>query len=153
VVGYRTITDARVAAHTEAQVVSSGKLVMPVSAGLAAAGVGVPLGSLLDPGLARSVGHTDDQQMLFVAQGEQIIAVQYRKICFKWFSSKTADKATLAKKTQWERYDRRRYLHSDGDDMVEVDLEDDLALEGERQKYMVGSEIIFSAQIHDDEED
>lgn len=154
VVGYRTITDARVTAHTGAQVVSGGKLVMPVSAGFAAAGVVVPLGSLVDPGLAGSVGHTDDQQRLFVAQGEQIITVQYRKVCFKWFSSKTADKATLAKKTQWERYDRPRYLHSDGDDMVEVDLEDDLALEGEREKYIVGSEeIIFSAQIHNDEED
>jgi hypothetical protein len=153
VVGYRTITDARIAARTGAQDLSGGKLVMPVSAGLAAAGIVVPLGSLVDPGLAGSVGHTDDQQKFFVAQGEQIIAVQYRKVCFKWFSSKTADKAALAKKTQWERYDRRRYLHSDGDNMVEVDLEDDLTLEGEREKHMVGSDIIFSAQIHDGEED
>lgn len=61
-VGYRTITDARIAARTGAQDLSGGKLVMPVSAGLAAAGVTlvVPLGSLVDPSLAGSVGHTDD---------------------------------------------------------------------------------------------
>jgi hypothetical protein len=148
VVGYHTIIDARVAAHV-GQLVSGGKLVMPVSAVLAATGV-----KLADPGLASSGGHTEDQQRQFVAQGEQIIAVQYRKVCFKWFSSKTADKATLAKKTRWERYDRPRYLHGDGEDRVEVDLEDDLALEGDREKYTIESgEILFSALDLDGEEE
>ncbi|QKX53214.1 uncharacterized protein TRUGW13939_00290 [Talaromyces rugulosus] len=150
VVGYRTINDAYVATRTGAQVGMGGKLVMPVSAGLTAAGVVVPLGSIFDPGLTGSVGYTDEQQRLFVSQGEQIIAVQYRKVSFKWFASKTADRATLAKKTQWEQYDRPRYLHSDGIDRVEVDLEDDLAFEGEREKHSIGSEeIIFSAQIQE----
>ncbi len=84
VVGYRTIIDARVAAHTGGQLVSGGKLVMPVSAALAATGVVVPIGNLADPGLASSGGRMEDQQRQFVAQGEQIIAVQYRKVCFRW---------------------------------------------------------------------
>ena len=120
-VGYHTIMDARVAAQAGGQITSGGKLVMPISAALAATGVVVPIGNLADPGLAASGGRTEDHQRQFVARGEQIIAVQYRKVCFKWFSSKNADKATLAKRTQWERYDRPRYLKSDGEDMVEVD--------------------------------
>jgi hypothetical protein len=152
VVGYRTITDAHVEARSGAQVMSDGKLVMPISTGLTAAGTVVPLGNLVDAGIAGSAGYSDDQQRFFVAQGEQIVAVQYRKVGFKWFASKTADKAMLAKKAHWERYDRPRYFQSDGIDMVEVDLEDDLALEDQCEKYTIGSEEIISlVQIHNDE--
>ena len=60
----------------------------------------------------------------------------------------------LAKKTQWERYNRPRYLHSNREDRVEVDLEDNLALEGDRKKYTTESgEIIFSALGLDGEEE
>jgi len=80
--------------------------------------------------------------------------VQYPKVCFRWFSSKTADKAMLAKKTQWERYDRPRYLHGGGEDRVEVDLEDNLELEGDREKYTTDSgEILFSAPDLDSKEE
>jgi hypothetical protein len=65
---------------------------------LVATGVVVPFSSLADPGLAGSGGHTEDQQRQFMAQGEQVIAVQHRKVSFKPFSSKTADEARLAKK-------------------------------------------------------
>ena len=58
----------------------------------------------------------------------------------------------LAKKTKWERYDRPRYLHGDGEDRV--DLEDNLALEGDREKYTIESrEIFFSALDLNDEEE
>lgn len=85
------------------------------------------------------------QQRQFVAQGEQIIAVQYRKVRFRLFSSKSVHKATLGKETRWERY--TRYLQSDGEDMVEVELEYYLPLEGVRAKCTVGSgEILFSTR-------
>ena len=154
VVGYHTTIDARVVAYAGQQLVLGGKLVMPISAALAPTGAVVPIGMLADPGLASSGGRMEDQQRQFVAQGEQIIAVQYRKVCFRWFSSKTADKAMLAKKTQWERYDQPRYLYGDGEDRVEVDLEDNLVLEGDREKYTTESgEIFFSAPGLDGEEE
>ncbi len=60
----------------------------------------------------------------------------------------------LAKKTQWEKYNRPRYLHGDGEDRVEVDLKDNLALEGDREKYIIESgEIFFSAPDLDGEEE
>lgn len=58
------------------------------------------------------------------------------------------DKAMLAKKMQWEIYDRPRHLHGDGEDRVKVDLEDNLALEGDHEKYTTESrEILFQLQI------
>jgi len=152
VVGYHTILDARITEQSGEQTDSSGKVVLPISAAMAAmaaTGVVVPFGNIADPGLAGASGRTEDQQRQFVARGERIIAVQYRKLRFRWFSSKNVvDKVTLAKETQWKRYDRPRYLQSDGADMVEVELDDDLALEGSCEKYTAESgEIIFS--VHD----
>jgi hypothetical protein len=149
VVGYHTILDARITEQSREQRDSGGKVVLPISAAMVATGVVVPFGNIADPGLAGASGRTEDQQRQFVARGERIIAVQYRKLRFRWFSSKNVvDKATLAKETQWKRYDRPRYLQSDGEDMVEVELDDDLALESDCEKYTAESgEIIFS--VHD----
>ena len=53
---------------------------------------------------------------------------------------------TLAKKTWWERYDRPRYLQSEIEDMIEVELEDEIALEGDRDECAIGSgEFLVSA--------
>lgn len=150
VVGYHTILDARIAEQSGEQRDSGGKVVVPISAAMAAmaaAGIVVPFGNIADLGLAGASGRMEDQQRQFVARGERIIAVQYRKLRFKWFSSKNVvDKASLAKETQWKRYDRPRYFQSDGDDMVEVELDDDLALEGDCEKFTAESgEIIISA--------
>ncbi len=63
VVGYHTIMDARVAAQARGQVTSDGKLVMPISAALAATGVVVPIGTLADPGLTGSVSWIRPQRV------------------------------------------------------------------------------------------
>jgi len=60
VIGYHTIIDARVAAYTGGQLVSGGKLAMPVSVALAATGIVVPIGKPADPGLASSGGRIED---------------------------------------------------------------------------------------------
>ncbi|KAJ5512739.1 hypothetical protein N7463_002291 [Penicillium fimorum] len=60
--------------------------------------------------LAGSSGRAEDFQRQFVAQGEQIIAVQYRKLGFRFLSSKSVDNATLAKEARLERYDRPRFF-------------------------------------------
>ncbi|KAJ5970777.1 uncharacterized protein N7479_000695 [Penicillium vulpinum] len=145
VVGYHTVLDARIAEQAREQKLLDGNLAIPLSSALAASGVAVPFSELPDPRLAGSNGRAEDLQRHFVAQGEQIIAVQYRKVRFRFLSSKSVDTATLSKDARWERYDRPRYLQSDMEDMVEVELDDDLLLEGDRDKYIAGSEeIIFS---------
>lgn len=145
VVGYHTALDAQIAEQSREQKVLGGKLSMPLSSISALSGIVVPLGDLADPRLAGSNGRGEDSKRQFVAQGEQIIAVQYRKVRFGFLSSKRVEKATLAREVIWERYDRPRYLQGDAEDMVEVALEDDLLVEGDREKLVAGSgEIVFS---------
>ncbi|GIC86119.1 uncharacterized protein Aud_002482 [Aspergillus udagawae] len=91
VVGYHTVLDARIAEQSREQKVVDGSLAMPISSALLASGVVVPFGELADPRLAGSSGRAEDLQRQFVAQGEQIIAVQYRKIRFRFLSSKSVD--------------------------------------------------------------
>ncbi|KAJ5807091.1 hypothetical protein N7474_010683 [Penicillium riverlandense] len=145
VIGYHTVLDARIAEQSRGQKLLDGNLAVPVSSMLLASGVVVPFGDLVDPKLSGSSGRVKDLQRHFVAQGEQIIAVQYRKVRFRFLSSKSVDNATLAKEARWERHDRPRYLQSDMEDMVEVALDDDLSLGGDRDKCIAGSEeIVFS---------
>jgi hypothetical protein len=47
---------------------------------------------------------------------------------------------TLEKETRWERYDRRRYLDNDPEDVVEVQLEDRVTVEGDREKCTIEPE-------------
>ncbi|KAB5572285.1 hypothetical protein GE09DRAFT_956676, partial [Coniochaeta sp. 2T2.1] len=74
-----------------------GQITVPVGLSLAAAGAIVPFGRALDPSAAGS----DGTQSQFVAPGEHICAVQYRKICHQWLSSKHIDKARLSEVRQW----------------------------------------------------
>lgn len=149
VIGYHTVLDARIAEHSREQKLLDGNLAIPFSSALLASGVVVPFGELTDPRLAGSSGQAEDSQRQFVAQGEQIIAVQYRKVRFRFFSSKSVDSATLAKETRWERYDRPRYLQSDMEDMIEVALDDDLSLKGDREKRLAGSEEMIFSNVGD----
>ncbi|KAF7172190.1 hypothetical protein CNMCM5623_004430 [Aspergillus felis] len=146
VVGFHTILDAHIVEQSGEQSNSGGKLVVPITTALAASGVFIQPAIPVDPGLSGMRGRAEDQQRHFVAQGEQIVAVQYRKVRFKFFSSKDIDKATLAKKTRWERYDRPRYLQSNDEDMMEIELEDDFELGGNRERCMAGPEVLFGTQ-------
>jgi hypothetical protein len=111
VVGYHTLVDVRIMEQSRGQSASGGNIILPVSTALATSGIVVPLGSVADPGLATSRERVEDEQRQFTAQGEQICAVQFRKVRHKWISSNKTDNMTLAE-TRWERYDRPRYLHA-----------------------------------------
>jgi hypothetical protein len=146
VVGCHTVLDAQIIEQHGGQSTSGGKLVMPVSAALTATGVVVPMGNINDAGLSGSRGRMEDEQRHFKAQGEQICAVQYRKVRLRWFASSKVDNMMLGKETQWKRYDRPRYLERDGEDMIEADLDDDLAIGGDRDTWtMESGEIVFSS--------
>ena len=55
---------------------------------------------------------------------------------------------TLAKKTWWERYDRPRYLQSEIEDIIEVELEEDeIALEGDRDECAIESGEVFVSAV------
>jgi hypothetical protein len=101
-----------------------------VSTALTASGVVVPFG-MADPGLSGFSGRVEDEQRKFVAPGEQIYAVQYRKVSWSWFARDKVDKMTLGTKSWWEKYDGPRSLQGEPEDTLEVELEDEIALDGD----------------------
>ena len=122
-------------------------MTIPVSTALTASGVVVPFTNIADPGLGGFRGHIEDERRRFIAPGEQIYAVQYRKVRWRWFTSNKVDEMTLAKKAWWERYDRPRYLDSEAEDMIEVELEDEIDLEGDRDECAIESGEVFVSAV------
>lgn len=143
VVAYHTLQDAQITENIGTQSSVGGNATIPVSTALAASGVVIPFGNLVDPGLEGSRGGAEDERRKFIAPGEQVFAVQYRKVRSRWFASNTVDKMTLAKKTWWERYDRPRYFQGKAEDMIEVELGDEVAFEGDCYEWATGSGEVF----------
>jgi len=139
VVGYYTMLDTQVVEGAGEELGSSAQLVVPVTASLAAAsiaaaGVMVPLDNVADPGVSSNSVNQRAIRRRFVATGEQICAVQYRKVRFKWFSSRDLDKALLESESRWKMYSNVRGQEVGTNDVVEVDLQDDLELESDHEK-------------------
>lgn len=58
----------------------------------------------------------------FVAPGERIVKVEYRKLRFRTFRSSDVDSAFLESRSRWKTYAASR--DAAGPDAVEVDLEE-----------------------------
>ncbi|KAB5581200.1 hypothetical protein GE09DRAFT_988271 [Coniochaeta sp. 2T2.1] len=144
VVGFHTVTNASVTQESVAGRSAEGQITVPAGLSLAAAGVVVPLGSALDPGVAVYQQGYEGTQSQFVAPGEHICAVQYRKIRHQWLSSKHVDKARLSDVRQWSSMERARDEEDGEDDIVEVDFTDVHELDGDWDKQTVNDEAIRS---------
>ncbi|KAJ4286570.1 hypothetical protein N0V88_007992 [Collariella sp. IMI 366227] len=72
------------------------------------------LGGFLDPEFEAAIERSRGGTVRFKAPGERVSALEYRKVSFKWLSSKDLDKATLSKVGD-----------EDEKDVVQVELEDD----------------------------
>tara|TARA_R110002003_G_scaffold2127_2_gene24112 strand:- start:3409 stop:4152 length:744 start_codon:yes stop_codon:yes gene_type:complete len=146
VVAYNTLVNAGILEQLGGQSSAGGNLAVPVSTALTASGVVVPF-SMADPGLSGSRGRIEDEQRQFIAPGEQIYAVQYRKVRWRWFSSKKVDKMTLATKAWWEKYDGPRNLQGEPEDIIEVELEEEITLEGDYDEYTIESGEVFVSTV------
>ncbi|KAH0539148.1 hypothetical protein FGG08_004320 [Glutinoglossum americanum] len=150
VVAYHTLLDTRIIEQLGGGSAAGGSLAIPistVSTALAASGVVLPFTNIADPGVGGIRHRMEGEQRHFIAPGEQIYAVQYRKVRWSWFASNKVDKMTLGKKAWWERYDRPRYLESEVEDMIEVDLEDEITLEGDRNECTMESGEVFVSAV------
>ena len=144
IVGYHTITDARIVEGIVDEASTSAWLKLPVGEALATAGIVVPLGNLVDPGFGVQNSHQQGTHRRFVAVGEQVCAVQYRKVRFKWFSSRDLEKSSLDKINCWKVYWSVRGQEIGTNDVLEVDLQEDLDLENEdHERHMYGEEQFF----------
>jgi hypothetical protein len=148
VVAYHTLFDARIIERLGGQRTTSGNLAIPMPTPLSVPGTVIPFTNIADSGLGGFRDHTKDEQRQFIAAGEQIFAVQYRKVRWRWFASNKVDEVMLAKKAWWERYDRPRYLQSEPEDMIEVELlEDGIALEGDHDECTTESGEVFVSAV------
>ncbi|KAF2465629.1 uncharacterized protein BDR25DRAFT_85624 [Lindgomyces ingoldianus] len=146
VVAYHTLVNARIIEQLGGQTSAGGNLAIPVSAALTASGVVVPF-NVGDPELSGFCGRIEDEQKQFMAPGEQIYAVQYRKVRWSWFARNKVDKMTLSKKAWWERYDLPRKLLGESDDSIEVELEDEIKLEGDYDECTIEPGEVFVSEV------
>lgn len=104
VCGFKALTDARVepARHHETDISVSVAVPAAVIAGAAAVPAPIPLDSGLDVGGSPLLTSASSEKVGYTAAGEQVFAVQYRKIRFSRFSTKKADKAYLEKRQSLE---------------------------------------------------
>lgn len=125
VTAFHTLLDAQVVERSGKSSDVGGGVEIPVSTILAASGVIVPMAETLDSRIEGSKGYKSSEQRRFKAPGEQIFAVQYRKMKFRWFASKDIEHMVFDKKPFWKRYDSRKLRGSkDLKDAIEVELED-----------------------------
>ena len=136
VTGFRTLFDANVVQNNISSKDARAAIKVPLGA-ILAGGVD-PTGGLADLGLRGGLGRTARQQQKYLTHGEQIYAVQYRKITFKWFSSKSVDAAFLDAKNRWKILgeDVRAPGKEDEEeeDVVEADITDHATLDYESSR-------------------
>ncbi|RAL10659.1 uncharacterized protein BO97DRAFT_406690 [Aspergillus homomorphus CBS 101889] len=135
IVGYITMLDTKVLVGEGQGADLAARAQLPVKEILASGGVALPVGGITDPELSAEVKKSRDSRAEFVASGERVCAFQYRKVKFKWFSSKNIDKATLDTATRWHTRGVQRDMKPpeelEEDDVLEVELEDDSELSDE----------------------
>lgn len=143
VVGLHILTDAEVSGEGMKTCGHGGYIGAPSAiVGMPAGGgsVQLPTGSAdvqVDGGRKELIS----QDFRFVAPGEQIYAVQYRKIIFKWYSSRKIDKAELEKANWWKVLARHRGADEVAeDDVIEAELEGGEGAEGEHDIRLVSSD-------------
>lgn len=125
----------------------SGQLEMPISAALAAGGIVLPIGGITDPKFSVKREKIQGTKLQFVAPVERICALQYRKVVYKWFSSRDLDQAVLDKDNRWITFDSLRELEAKKEpveqDVLEVDFVDDTAVENGKEVYASEEEEFF----------
>jgi hypothetical protein len=105
---------------------------LPAAVITSAAGVPapIPLVSGLDISSSISLVKSSNEGVGYTAIGEQVFAVQYRKIHFSWFTTQKVDKAYLEKGNRWISYLAVRAGQPEGNanDGVDAEVSDPLAL-------------------------
>jgi hypothetical protein len=104
VVGIKTLTDAHIKHGKSRAIEAEATIQVPTTLAAAAGGVMLPLGDSLDVGAGLSRQKRDDEKISFVAPGEHIFAVQYRKVKLARFSGRDIDKASLELGNTWKMY-------------------------------------------------
>ncbi len=153
IVGYHTVTNARIVHEFVREKGAGGQINVPVGLSLAAVGAIVPLGEIIDPSAGGNSHRLDDTRSFFRAPGEQICAFQYRKVRHRWLSSNSIDTSRLSKSPRWSSVERGRDEEDGEDDIIEVETIPVEELDGRWQRQEVlGGEILLIRMEEEREE-
>lgn len=102
IIGYQIVQDAHVNGQNIHSRESSFTLQAPGTAAVAAA-TGIPiLGDALDPSAGGDSVKRQKSEQSFTLPGEQVVAVQYRRIRFRFFFSRHIEQKHLDFRTTWK---------------------------------------------------
>ncbi|KAK0649104.1 hypothetical protein B0T16DRAFT_507676 [Cercophora newfieldiana] len=153
IVGYHTATDACIRQASVVEGSTTGEIVLPVGMALAsAAGVAGPvvssaLGEVLDPSVMMEAMEADGEAQRCVFRGEQVCAVEYRKVRHRWLSSRDLDKARLSERVcRWSSVEQSRDDEGEEEeDVIEVELDSKYQLIPRR--YVKINKVSFKAGL------
>lgn len=141
VVGYHTMSNAAVVLGVDDAQERSGQVQAPVSNALAAGGVVLPSGGILDPKFSAQQSESRGAKLQFTAPGERTCALQYRKVVYQWFSSRDLDSATLNKGILWKSLKGTRSASektdTNDDDVLEFGLVDETESKESKEIYKI----------------
>jgi hypothetical protein len=144
VVGFHTVVDARIVHESAEGHQLGGQVTLPVGLSLAAVGVVAPLGNIVDPAVSGNQRVVDGAKTQYVAPGEQVCALQYRKVSYLWLHSRKVDNLALSEAPRWtagESWRKANLDVEDESDILEVETEDLEQPEGDWEKESEEGEI------------
>jgi hypothetical protein len=147
IVGITTFTGTRLVSRSVEEQRAGGEINVPVGLSLTAASVIMPLAGLIDPTVHGEYHNIDNAGSQYIAPGELVCALQYRKIHYGWLSRRLIEQSRLSKTRQWLCMEGdRRYAYDDeedDEDTMEVGFEDIGKLDGEWEVEEVsGGEVV-----------
>jgi hypothetical protein len=125
--GYHTLLDAQSDSGISAGRTVGGTATVPVGDIVAGAAGVLPgaLGDTLDVSFGFGSSGNNRSREHFLAPGEQIFAVQYRKVRFNFFSTKQVENATLEGNHRWRGHWRKTTGGGDMSDESNGELDED----------------------------
>ena len=122
IIGYQTVKDAQIEGQNTSSKGSSFALQAPGTTTVATA-TGIPVvGDALDPSVGRESHEQRQSKQSFTIPGEQVVAIQYRRIRFRFFSSRKIEPKHLESTTCWKYAWDMRGQALDADDIIEAGL-------------------------------
>lgn len=148
VCGFKILTDALVSHSSTGSAGIEAAANVPAAVVAAAAGAG-PLPIPGDIGAAVRIGASSAEDLAYTVPGERVFAVQYRRIRFARFSTRSVDSAYLEKTNRWKSFIVSRAEDDEEEDGIAAEVAgvpDTNELEGNFENVDIDGETFLYAQ-------
>ena len=136
VVGIQTLIDARFLVKSKGTTSSRNEADISKALFGMSTGVIVPSSSLCAISLQRKRKRTQTSELEFAVAGEQVYALQYREIKYRWLSRRSPEAMKLSKTRRWSCLEgKKRELYADSSDEED---EDTIAMEFDDESELAG---------------